>query len=415
MRNVLLICLVLLISLPWAGCSREAEISLAGRASFDEGDFEQALTAFSGAQIDDPNSPELHFSVGAVNYKQESLEEAEQELLEVLVSGDNSLKEGAHYNLGNVKFRQGDLEAAIEQYIEALKINENNEDARFNLELARLRLQQQQEQEQQNEEESELDKLLKRLEELISRQALNKGRTEEAAVTDGGREEKPEPAEGEEEQQEQQPEQSIPEESRGELSGEQDSITGEALDVSAGFVELREQLPEEGQAPPPQPGESDPQQELEELRKKLTQAGILVSEGASSSDDARAEIQADQPEPATGSQDEALNKFIEARRLFSDEQQQKNQEQCEQPQGGEENQDEQQQEEQQGEGEQQEEQERQPQPNEGGQSEQEAQPQPEKMTEEEAAKLLEKLAEQEEQARREARLKRRRRPVEKDW
>lgn len=59
------------------------------------------------------------------------------------------------YNLGNTLFQQQEYEKAAAAYIESLKRNPVDEQAKYNLELAKLMLRQQQQQQQQNQQQEQ--------------------------------------------------------------------------------------------------------------------------------------------------------------------------------------------------------------------------------------------------------------------
>lgn len=53
-----------------------------------------------------------------------------------LVLQEEGVSSATYYNLGNAKYKQGDFASAILNYEKALKLDPNNEDIRFNLEMA---------------------------------------------------------------------------------------------------------------------------------------------------------------------------------------------------------------------------------------------------------------------------------------
>jgi Ca-activated chloride channel family protein len=121
-----------------------------GNEAFASGDYLVAMEAYAEAQETAPDSAEPIYNSGNAQYRQERYPEAQESLQAALALSDGHLTQSAQYNLGNVAFQSAQWEAAIEAYKEALRINPNDEQAKYNLELAL-----QQVQDQQNAEDSE--------------------------------------------------------------------------------------------------------------------------------------------------------------------------------------------------------------------------------------------------------------------
>jgi Ca-activated chloride channel family protein len=137
-----------------------------GNRAFKEGDYKTALDYYHQAEVERPETPELHYNIGSALYGEQKYEEAEEKLQKSFAA-DDILKEAAgHYNLGNVYYRMGDYQRAILSYQQSLELNPDDMDAKYNLELARKMLkeqikpeqqqqQQQQQQEQQDQQENQ--------------------------------------------------------------------------------------------------------------------------------------------------------------------------------------------------------------------------------------------------------------------
>ncbi|HVN67738.1 MAG TPA: tetratricopeptide repeat protein [Candidatus Sulfotelmatobacter sp.] len=81
------------------------------------------------------------YDLGDALYQQAKYAESEKTFGLLTAEAQNSkLREAALYNLGNAQFRQENYEGAVRSYEEALKIIPNDEDARYNLELAKKML-----------------------------------------------------------------------------------------------------------------------------------------------------------------------------------------------------------------------------------------------------------------------------------
>jgi tetratricopeptide (TPR) repeat protein len=147
-----------------------------GNEKYKEGKYEESLKIYADAAATfDPESRELHFNIGDSWYKQKDYVKAIEEFSRSIGSEDPLLEAKAHYNIGNASFEQSDYAGAIEEYVRSLKLNSKDEDAKYNLEVARKKLkeqldkmkdqaqsQQQQEQpkgqDQQSEEQENKDK-----------------------------------------------------------------------------------------------------------------------------------------------------------------------------------------------------------------------------------------------------------------
>jgi len=111
-----------------------------GNKLYAQGKYEQALQKYLDAQIDHPDSEVLHFNIGNILFKQQKYQQAEEEYRKASESKDRLIQAKAHYNLGNCKFRQNDFASAAQQYQKALTLDPNDQDAKFNLELAKKKL-----------------------------------------------------------------------------------------------------------------------------------------------------------------------------------------------------------------------------------------------------------------------------------
>ncbi len=69
-------------------------------------------------------------------YQQENYKAADS--LYQLVLNEEGVSAALYYNLGNAKYKQGEIAPAILNYERALKLDPNNEDVLFNLEMAKL-------------------------------------------------------------------------------------------------------------------------------------------------------------------------------------------------------------------------------------------------------------------------------------
>lgn len=134
-RNDLL--MVVLACLMLAGCDiNPAERVNAGNDLYSRGDYLGAAAAYQMAQVVSSDMPIPYFNAAGAYAQSGQLARAEAALQKTLELGDPSLVEKAYYNLGNVYFMMSHFDQAIQAYQQALLLNPNDQDARYNLELA---------------------------------------------------------------------------------------------------------------------------------------------------------------------------------------------------------------------------------------------------------------------------------------
>lgn len=132
-----------------------------GNRLYEEGNYDEALNKYREAQIERPEAGEIQYNIGSTLYRQGAFKESAEIFPNATTTDDSRLEAHTYYNQGNAFFRQQDYPQAIEAYKQALKLNPEDEDAKFNLELARKKLkeqmkpQQQQQQQQQQKEQQQ--------------------------------------------------------------------------------------------------------------------------------------------------------------------------------------------------------------------------------------------------------------------
>ncbi len=124
-----------------------------GAGLYEEGKLDEALVAFTQAQEQSPDAPEIHYNIGNVHFRKQEMDKALEEYRTAL-DGSPEVQARSHYNSGNVHYRAQSYPEAIDAYKEALKVDDQDLEARQNLELALQKLQEQQQQQQQDGEES---------------------------------------------------------------------------------------------------------------------------------------------------------------------------------------------------------------------------------------------------------------------
>lgn len=138
-----------------AACSPSAEkLNGEGNQAFLEQAYQDALAAYQEAQIENPELAEPYYNAANALYREGNYEGA-LELLQHALSfaGDDQLAENSLYNIGNNFFNAQDLGSAIEAYKQALLIDTEDQEAKYNLELALQQQEQEQQEQEQNQEE----------------------------------------------------------------------------------------------------------------------------------------------------------------------------------------------------------------------------------------------------------------------
>ncbi|HEU5182341.1 MAG TPA: tetratricopeptide repeat protein [Candidatus Polarisedimenticolia bacterium] len=129
-----------------------------GNKLYEEKKYPEALKRYTEAQLAAPDSPQLHYNLGNVFFRQGEVEKAREEYRRALAAADASLDPRAVYNLGNTFFSQQQYQEAVDAYQRALKLAPKDMDAKRNLELALLAMKQQQQQQQQQQKPDDKNK-----------------------------------------------------------------------------------------------------------------------------------------------------------------------------------------------------------------------------------------------------------------
>ncbi|MFH1380256.1 MAG: VWA domain-containing protein [bacterium] len=132
-----------------------------GNSLYNAEKYQEALDTYRDAQIDEPESPALHFNTGNTLYRSGNYEEAYTEYQKSADSKDINIQAEAYYNMGNALYRSGKLPESILHYRKSLELNEQDQDAKYNIEYVQKKLKemadqnkdQAQQQEQQQEQQ----------------------------------------------------------------------------------------------------------------------------------------------------------------------------------------------------------------------------------------------------------------------
>ena len=214
-----------------------------GNDAYAQQAYEEALAAYQAAQIKEPELAQPYYNAANALYRQGAYDGALEQLQMALsFAEEESLAQSSLYNLGNSFYNAQELETAVASYTESLLLNPNDQDAKYNLELA---LQQQQQQEQQQEEQQQEQQ------QQEDQSQDGKGQEDQQEQQDQSQE-----GEGQENQQEQQQDQ---EQSEKGQQGDQESEQSKGDQPQDGEPQDGEQ--DQGQQGQPQPGQEEPNQE----------------------------------------------------------------------------------------------------------------------------------------------------------
>ena len=130
-----------------------------GDKLLQDAEFEEASEYYVRSQANDPHNPRLNYNLGVAEYKQENYLKALNSFNQSVEDAANypSLQERAFYNQGNAYFKLEDYREAIKAYENALKLNPEDKEAQFNLELAKKMLPEQEKKEDENQDDKKQD------------------------------------------------------------------------------------------------------------------------------------------------------------------------------------------------------------------------------------------------------------------
>jgi len=154
---ILLVLMVLALLATACSPSAAEKLNKEGNDDFEKQAYENALVDYQTAQIKEPELAEPYYNAANALYRQEQYEAALEQLnMALSFTEEESLTKDGFFNLGNASFNMQDLGTAVTAYTESLLINPDDQDAKYNLELAlQQQEQQQQEQEQQDQEQQD--------------------------------------------------------------------------------------------------------------------------------------------------------------------------------------------------------------------------------------------------------------------
>ena len=129
-----------------------------GNRLYAQGKYQEAADTYARALKARPDDPTLHYNQGTALYQAGNFQAADQALSAAMAEATKELQPDLHYNIGNTRYRLGDFKGAIEQYKQALRLNPDDAEAKYNLEMAQRKLKEQQEKQQEEEQKQEQQK-----------------------------------------------------------------------------------------------------------------------------------------------------------------------------------------------------------------------------------------------------------------
>ncbi|MEJ2055869.1 MAG: tetratricopeptide repeat protein, partial [Calditrichaceae bacterium] len=126
-----------------------------GNQNFKAEKYEEALSKYQDALLDEPVNEKIIFNKGDALYKLKKYDEAIEEFQKVVGSEDLNLSAKALHNIGNAYFKQDKLKECIDAYERSLELNPDDYDTKFNLELARAKLKEQAKKQPQNQQQQQ--------------------------------------------------------------------------------------------------------------------------------------------------------------------------------------------------------------------------------------------------------------------
>ena len=123
----------------------------AANGLYEQGEFEQALTAYQHLLADRPDVPQLSYNAGNTLNRLRRYDRAVVETQRGLPPDDNRLGAITYYALGNHFAALEQYEQAYDAYKSSLLLDPNDEDAKWNMEIVLNQLRQQQPNQQQGQ------------------------------------------------------------------------------------------------------------------------------------------------------------------------------------------------------------------------------------------------------------------------
>jgi tetratricopeptide (TPR) repeat protein len=131
----------------------------AGNKAFEAGRYSDAEAEYKKALEQDPHSKEALMNLGKCYYKEQRYDEAMQQYGTTMKTLQSPKDQSAsYYDMGNTLYRSEKYQDALHAYSRALKLNPDDDDARYNLQMTRAKLQEQNDKDKQKQKNDKQNK-----------------------------------------------------------------------------------------------------------------------------------------------------------------------------------------------------------------------------------------------------------------
>ena len=117
-------------------CASTAQRNTSGNAQYNQGNYRQAINDYQGNMVANPDDPIAYYNMASALAGLDVFDRAIDSLEQAIDLADDDLIAEAYYNLGNVFFEMERYQEAVSAYQQTLLIDPDDDDARYNLELA---------------------------------------------------------------------------------------------------------------------------------------------------------------------------------------------------------------------------------------------------------------------------------------
>lgn len=155
MKKILVLFLLSFLTPLWAN---SFSLNLKGSHFFKKKQYQKAMKKYSAALLRAPESKVLHYNLGSAYYKLNNYEQALKEYEKALGVSDKIKRSQVYYNMGNSYYRMNKYKEAIDSYVETLKLNPNDKDAKYNIEVIREKMKNNPQKKQQNQNNQQQNK-----------------------------------------------------------------------------------------------------------------------------------------------------------------------------------------------------------------------------------------------------------------
>ena len=133
------------------------QVAKANKLLKEDNSPEKALSIYQEELKTNPDNPYLWYNTGNAYFKQKKFAEARSAYENALNFKDTLSLSQTNYNIGNTYLYESKLDTAISYYVKALELNDKDEDAKYNLELARAILKEKAKKEKKQNKQQQKD------------------------------------------------------------------------------------------------------------------------------------------------------------------------------------------------------------------------------------------------------------------